>query len=1121
VCSCCDDAGTQDFVSSECRKLVHNCPTEQNARTLQIRRISDLLRLHEWAAFDSDTQEAGTVTSRFCQVLFVEALHRRTLALRLMCLGMLVTFACAHPLSALNPGRSITQLAHQSWGEKEGYPGLTYAIAQTRDGYLWLGTTGGLYRFDGIHFEHYEPLAGDTVRPGTVTSLLALPDGSLWIGYATGGLSLLQNNRLKNFGEKEGVPGGAIRLIVRDHNGWLWVAYSGGLIRFDGHLWEVIGPRWNCPKGRATAVFVDTRGTVWAAIGNAIVYLKQASKQFTDTGEFALQAASFAEAPDGKIWMADTQMAVRPVGTPGSPRLATARCEAKAASKGIAVKGPGCNSAKQLEIQVGSYGILFDREGDLWISTLGDGLRRSRAPLLLKGEPIKEFSDALEHFTAKEGLTSDYCSPPFEDREGNIWVGTRDGLDEFRDTPLVPILSPTGTIQIAIAPDEMGYVWATTNYNRLARVYDDSMNFLLSENGASAPFRDSLGQVWFRGNTSLYRLHNGRPQLVSKFPTSSDVPTLGGRDVQIAGDQGGKLWAFVQNRGFFSLNEAKWIALETPPEVAKLMATSASTDSTGRIWFGFQDGTVVTLKKGTIVIYPGQETRLAAITSFSEHGSEMWIGGLRGLALFAGGRFRPVTPWDAESFPRVTGVVDVGDHGLWLSEGRGITRISEDEVSKAIKNPSYGVHYETFDSTDGLPGKTPRLSPYPTAIRGTDGRLWFVAQKGIAWIDPGKILKNLIPPPVHVTSVKADGLSHMNLVDLRLPPQTETIQIDYTALSLSLPDKVRFRYKLDTVDKAWQEPGTRREAYYDHLSPGRYRFQVIACNNDGVWNKQGDMVYFSVLPCWYQTSLFRAAMIAIFVFLVWAFYKIRVWQIAHALSERFDERLAERTRIAGDLHDTLLQTIDVSKLVAQDAASESYDDLKMRRALEKLSVWLEKASQEARAAVKSLRTSTMPGTDLVAALQLSAENKLPEGTLAATFSVIGIPREIHSIVRDEAYCIGFEAVRNAQAHSAGSLLKVELKFDGDLELRVRDNGVGMDSAVREHGKENHFGLEGMRERAANIGGKLTITSSPISGTEVVLVVPASIAFVDAKSHLRTRIQRLLLRKRHPRSLIGR
>jgi signal transduction histidine kinase len=323
---------------------------------------------------------------------------------------------------------------------------------------------------------------------------------------------------------------------------------------------------------------------------------------------------------------------------------------------------------------------------------------------------------------------------------------------------------------------------------------------------------------------------------------------------------------------------------------------------------------------------------------------------------------------------------------------------------------------------------------------------------------------------------------------------------------------------LDGIDKGWQDPGTRREAYYSRLSPGRYHFQVIACNNDGVWNEQGATLDFRVLPAWYQTNLFRAFCAVVALCIVWTIYHLRVRQIARVIGARFDERLAERTRIAGDLHDTLLQTIQGSKLVANDALNKRSDEAKMRHALEQLSLWLDQAAQEGRMALNSLRSSTMLSNDLAEAFQRATESGPAIGSLAATVSVVGNSREMHPIVRDEIYRIGYEAIRNAQAHSQGSRLEVELRYDLDLTLCIRDNGIGIDPSVSEHGKAGHFGLHGMRERAARIGGKLTIASSTTSGTEILLAVPGAIAFLYAKTTSVSRSRAFFRRKvQTPRS----
>jgi signal transduction histidine kinase len=327
-----------------------------------------------------------------------------------------------------------------------------------------------------------------------------------------------------------------------------------------------------------------------------------------------------------------------------------------------------------------------------------------------------------------------------------------------------------------------------------------------------------------------------------------------------------------------------------------------------------------------------------------------------------------------------------------------------------------------------------------------------------------------------------------------------------------VPELVRFRYKLDGIDNGWQDPGTRREAYYSRLSPGRYHFQVIACNNDGVWNEQGATLDFSVLRAWYQTTLFRAICVIVVLCIVWTIYRFRVRQIARAIGTRFDERLAERTRIAGDLHDTLLQTIQGSKLVANDALNKRSDEAKMRHALEQLSVWLELATQESRIAVNSLRSSIALRDDLAGALQRASENGAAAGSLAATLSVTGNSRDMHPLVREEIYRIGCEAIRNAQAHSKGTRLEVEIRYGLDLALRIRDNGVGIDPTISEHGKDGHFGLQGMRERAARIGARLTIASSAKSGTEIALAVPGAIAFINAKTALVSRLRAFFRRK---------
>jgi signal transduction histidine kinase len=316
-------------------------------------------------------------------------------------------------------------------------------------------------------------------------------------------------------------------------------------------------------------------------------------------------------------------------------------------------------------------------------------------------------------------------------------------------------------------------------------------------------------------------------------------------------------------------------------------------------------------------------------------------------------------------------------------------------------------------------------------------------------IDPAHLAPNSIPPPIHIEEVVADRKTYSPVQGLRLPSLLRDLEIDYAALSFVAPQRVRFRYKLEGHDTKWQEPGTRRQAFYNDLRPGKYKFRVIACNNDGVWNEEGATLDFSVAPAWFQTNLFRFLCFAFGVFLLWAIYRLRVRQVASVISARFDERLAERTRMARELHDTFLQTIQGSKLVADDALDPSTDLVRMRRAMEQLSAWLEQAMREGRAALNSLRSSTTEKNDLAEAFRRATENGSMPGSMQATFSVVGDAREMHPIVRDEVYRIGYEAIRNAYTHSRATRLDVELRYAQDLALRVRDNGVGIDPSTAE------------------------------------------------------------------------
>ena len=783
------------------------------------------------------------------------------------------------PAGALNPDRDIHQLAHRSWGEKDGYPGKTEALAQTADGFLWIGSDNGLFRFDGVHFERYVPRSGDKLSEGPVRGLLALPDGSLWIAYRLENkICVLRNGNVKSYGKANGVTSNPTT-IVQDHEGTIWANTETGVIRFNGTRWEHIGRDWNFPEDvphiTSDVLFVDSHGTLWAGVNHTILYLKQGSKRFEPTGAFAGWSASIAEAPDGTIWLSDNLSYVRAISTSVSAKSAAmAKCEVET-PKGVPAK---CPSEGPLVVKISAaVRLLFDRNGSLWMTTDTSGVGRVPHPELLRDRPISKTSDALQRFSSKGGLSADTCTPILEDREGNIWVATRDGLDQFRDTALVPVTLPTSLIRVAIAPADGGDIWVAGTWNYVARIHGDSRDLSLVPADAFKPYRDPAGVTWLLGD-SLGKWKDGRFRTVAQSP---DGFATGPGTWQVAGDRFGTLWAFSNGHGFFSLDHRRWKTWATPPEVVKQHVANMYSDSTGRIWVSTYESDIITMDKGDIVDYPVTPDRTIGLAkAFAEHApQEIWAGGAGGLVLIDRGHFRPIKPAALDSLEDVTGIVDAGSEGLWINASGGVIHIPRDEAGRALRDPSYRFHWERFDSSDGLPGQTEKIYPYPKAIQGTDGRIWFTATRGVAWVDPKNIPRNAVPPPVSITSVSADGSRYPRLTDLRLPAHTANVQIDYSALSLSAPERVRFRYKLEGHDADWQDVGNRRQAFYNDLAPRNYRFRVMACNNSGVWNEAGTFIDFSIAPAYYQTNWFRALCVAAFLAVLWVLYQLRIQQV--------------------------------------------------------------------------------------------------------------------------------------------------------------------------------------------------------------------------------------------------
>jgi len=428
-------------------------------------------------------------------------------------------------------------------------------------------------------------------------------------------------------------------------------------------------------------------------------------------------------------------------------------------------------------------------------------------------------------------------------------------------------------------------------------------------------------------------------------------------------------------------------------------------------------------------------------------------------------------------------------------------RIGQSELDAWASHPKQTIQVAVFDSSDGVSNHRFTGGYSQLVAKSADGKLWFVQSGGVSVIDPHHLPVNKLPPPVHIEQITADDKTYDATNGLRLPPRVRNLAINYTALSLVAPEKVRFRYKLEGQNRKWHEVVNDREVQYTNLSPGTYRFRVLACNNSGVWNEEGAALDFVIPPAWYQTNWFRALCAATFLALLWAAYQFRVRQLAHQFNMRLEERVSERTRIARDLHDTLLQSFQALLPHLQAAIYQLPEGAaNSRKTLEKAADQASDAITEGRDAVQGLRMSTVEKNDLAVAIRTVGEELASAETNESSpnfkVAVEGTSRNLHPILRDEVYRLAAETLRNSFRHAAAQNVEVEIRYDGKyFRLRVRDDGKGIGPEIlRGDGPKGHYGLHGMKERAKLVGGKLTIWSEVDSGTEIELIIPALRAY---------------------------
>jgi len=769
---------------------------------------------------------------------------------------------------------------------------------------------------------------------------------------------------------------------------------------------------------------------------------------------------------------------------------------------------------------------LIDRSGNLWASDVMN--RLSVIPT-----PSRDGADAPPAADSKSKSEPRFMSfydgvapvSVLQDREGNVWFGTTGGLQQLR----VPRLRRHGPFEefVVLGVGNHNTLWVATTHYRRTPVDD----FFQLKDGRMVPYRggptqvtasyrDATGVLWLGGYGRLWKLNDRTwEEIAAPSPELANAPTDPLRRTQaIARDARGDLWLSVVRVGLFRLRDRRWERVSVPGIPASDYPFVIYPDADGSVWLGYGQGRLASLKSDTWRLYTEKEgINVGAVQVLSRINDQLWIGGARSLQRVRNGHFESIPGLSA--LGNVTGLLQAKNGDLWLNTSIGGVHVTGQELARPDVAPAETLVYEKFDTLDGMPGESRGVRPMPTVLEGDDGRIWFEADDRFSSIDPSEDIKNTIAPEVIIGDVTDDARRREPAASLRLFPNVRNVAIDYTATSLSIPSRVRFKYRLENFDESWQDAGSRRTAFYNNLPPGRYVFHVIAANDDGVWNSQGAAISLTVPPLIYQTLSFRIVVFTLGILLLAAMFFVRIRQVTSRerkrLEQRMADRLNERTRIARELHDSLLQGFQglmfrlqaVRQLLpgrAGDAAKSLESALQLG----------DQAIVEGRDAVENLRAASFDDRDLATSLEsLGAElgAEIEQRTEPSYGLVVeGRPRQLTPPVRNEAYRIVREAARNAYRHAHAQHIEAEVTFgDAMFSVRVRDDGVGIDPQTLALGRRpGHWGLPGMRERSESLGGQLHVWSETNAGTEVELRIPAEIAYPGPSRSLFGRLKNL-------------
>lgn len=970
-----------------------------------------------------------------------------------------------HPFAlALDPAGGLDSYRHDLWSELEGAPRLIDALAQTADGWLWIGSRqSGLLRFDGVRFHPYVSADGSELQGFTISVLRPAPDGTLWIGYGRGGLTMLRGGKYTHLLTPQQT--GSVYAIAIGADQAAWVATDRGLFRVVGARVERIDATLGYGGAAAEYVLADGAGRIWAADGLTL-YRREANERNFRAVRQAGVNPTLLEARDGSVWL-----------------LLGKRFERVAPPAARVVPAPPGRSS--------SFQSAFDRDGNAWSGNCPVGLCVVRPADWRNADRFTPVG-AAERFDQPWQMTSLSVLSMMEDGDGSLWIGTHAGLERLRDGA-VHMVSGTfdrGQVPVALHPDGSLHalqIRKLDDTSSLARVVDSRLQPLPNRIHATALDTAPDGTLVLAGQQGIERHTPHGVERIALPP----LPPAQAAAVRITKVKAGTselwLWLSAGRAQVWHYRDGRWDALlpgGQPREIAM--------DGAGVTYFGYSGNRLRIVNGGAAREYGPADGIDIGIFNYIAPGAPLLISGDKQMQILKNGHFHTVKSEVPGGLGPVSGFA-IGPGGeRWLNAEKGILRVTAPDWTRTMQDPRVPLRGTLFDAADGYPGGAAHGRLTNTALAAPDGRLWFTGERGLAWVDPHNVTGNAATPDVAVLSLSANGRRHAVRGPVALPEGTRDVQIDYTTPSLRMPGRVTFRYRLAGTD-AWEDAGARRTAFFQHLSPGDHAFEVMAANENGVPSRVTTL-RFRIAPRLTQTARFNVLCILAALLAVALAYRLRTRQLAARVEDRLLVRVRERESIARALHDTFLQSLQGTVLSMHAAIVRLPPDSQVRTDLERVLTRAEAVLAEGRDEVKGLRGAVATAAEFHEALLRDIGLTHPDGEARLHLDAPHGVGQLRPRLYHDVFAIAREAVTNALRHTAGP---VTLHVDGDaraFSLAVADQGAGLGDYA--DGKPGHFGLAGMRERAALIGGRLQFDSSP-AGTRVVLVIPAAQAYAPA------------------------